>query len=66
MNSMVLENNSSTEIASYNLIINILKAFENKFTVGADLLRPNKSIRLRKSYYFTFQIRILWHYGKRL
>ena len=34
MNSMVLENNSSTETASYNLINNILEAFENKFTVG--------------------------------
>ena len=27
-------NNSSTETASYNLINNILEAFENKFTVG--------------------------------
>ena len=32
-------NNSSTETASYNLINNILEAFENKFTVGGgDLL----------------------------
>jgi len=31
-------NNSSMETASYNLINNILEAFENKSTVGGDLL----------------------------
>ena len=34
-------NNSSTETASYNLINNILEAFENKSNVGGDLLWPN-------------------------
>ena len=34
-------NNSSTETPTYNLINNILEVFENKSTVGGDLLWPN-------------------------